>query len=353
MKIIVTAPPHSFKDFGGVANHIHGLVQYFNEDIKFNAIGKRTPQKGSGKYWALWDIVKLCFKIIFYRPDFLWLNPSITHNSLRRDFLFANVAHLFGVKVSIFIHGFDLKNFEGIDKKWLRNNLNKASLIFVLANDFKQRLQQIGITTPIELTTTKVEDSLVDGFDINSRDGKSGDMLFLARLEKNKGVYETIETFKILKKDFPDLTLNIVGGGSEEANVRNLVKKENLQGVTIAGRLSGDSVTEAYKNARILFLITTHGEGMPTTVLEGMAFGLPVITRPVGGLADFFENGKMGYINPTLDPVEIADGVRPFLKNPELTRQVAQYNHRYAMEHFMASKVARSLEKIFAKYNTK
>lgn len=353
MKIIVSGPPSQLKNSGGVANHIHGLFPYFTEDVRINGAGKRSSKDGSGKFWIPWDVIKIFFKLMFIRPDFLWVNPSIGMGALRRDFLLANVAHLLGVKVAIFIHGFDLKNFEKIDKIWLRDNLNKASLIFVLASDFKNRLEEIGVTTPIELTTTKVEDSLVDGFGISTRNGKTGDLLFLARLEKNKGIYETIETFKILKKDFPNLTLNIVGGGSEEANVRDLVKRENLQGVTIAGRLSGDSVTEAYKNARILFLITTHGEGMPTTVLEGMAFGLPVITRPVGGLTDFFENGKMGFIDSTLDPVKIADGVRPFLQNPELTRQVAQYNHRYAMEHFMASKVACSLEKIFAKYNTK
>lgn len=45
---------------------------------------------------------------------------------------------------------------------------------------------------------------------------------------------------------------------------------------------------------------------MPTVVLEAMAFGLPVVTRAVGGLCDFFEDGKMGRITNSMNPMDYA-----------------------------------------------
>ena len=83
---------------------------------------------------------------------------------------------------------------------------------------------------------------------------------------------------------------------------------------------------------------------MPTVVLEAMAFGLPVFTRKVGGLADFFENGKMGYITDSLDPKDFAEAMIPYLEDIEQTKKVSQYNAKYAKEHFMASSVAKQIE---------
>lgn len=346
-KILINCP--CLKHLGGVANHYLGLKPYWTECVKYLPISKRSRKRGSGKYWLPLDICKFIYQLIFFRPDIILLNPSIGLNALKRDFLFLNIAKLFGKKVGIFIHGFDIPTYESLDNKWLRTELNKASVIFVLAEDFKNRLTNIGVTTPIELSTTKVDDSLVKDFDISIRDGKSRELLFLARVEKAKGIYETIDTFKILKNEFPNLRLKIVGDGSELENIKRKISDENLQDITVTGRLSGKDIINAYKAANLL-LLTTHGEGMPTTVLEAMAFGLPVITRPVGGLVDFFENEKMGFIDSTLNPVKIADGVRPFLLNPELTKSVARYNHEYALKKFMASSVANRMEKLLKKY---
>ncbi len=342
MKILVTCP--CLKLLGGVANHYIGLRPYWAENVKYQEIGKRNNRKGNGKYWLPWDIIIFLKNIFVFRPDCILFNPSIGLSALRRDFLLQRIAKFFRFNTAIFIHGFDLKNFECINHKWIKENLNRASCVFVLAYDFKNRLQKIGVTIPILLATTKVDDRMVEDFDVKLRDGKSGNLLFLARVEKAKGIYETLDVFKILKKDYPQIKLQIVGDGSELKNVIRKVKNDNIKDIIISGRLTGKDLIDAYKNALLLLLLSSHGEGMPTTVLEAMAFGLPVITRPVGGLVDFFENGKMGFIDETLDPNNIANGIRPYLDNPQKIKETAIYNHEYATRHFMASKVSAYIE---------
>lgn len=348
MKILVTCPCLNL--LGGVANHYIGLKSYWRENVRYQEIGRRNGKKNSGKYWLPWDVAKFIKNILIFRPDCILLNHSIGISALKRDFILQKIAHLFHLKTAVFIHGFDLDAFEKMGKSWLRENLNNSACIFVLAKKFRDQLVSIGVSSPIVLATTKVDDALLNGFDINCRDGKTGNMLFLSRVEKAKGIYETLETFKILKQDYPELKLQIVGDGSEINNVTNKIKAENINNVIISGKLSGRDVAAAYKNAKLLFLLSTHGEGMPTAVLEGMAFGLPVFTRPVGGLADFFETGKMGVMSETLNPDLIANSVRPFLDNPQLTKEVALYNHRYATNNFMASKVARFIETSLKSY---
>ena len=108
------------------------------------------------------------------------------------------------------------------------------------------------------------------------------------------------------------------------------------------GALSGEERLRAYRKADFFF--PSYGEGMPTVVLEAMAFGLPVVTRRVGGLVDFFEDGKMGRITDSLDPNVYADMIEPFLNNPEYCLRTSYYNYQYAQEHFLATKVGRKIE---------
>lgn len=65
-----------------------------------------------------------------------------------------------------------------------------------------------------------------------------------------------------------------------------------------------------------------------------MIFGLPIFTRKVGGLIDFFENGKMGYISSSLDPAVFAEAMKPYIENPAKMRSVSIYNSEYAENPF-------------------
>ena len=83
---------------------------------------------------------------------------------------------------------------------------------------------------------------------------------------------------------------------------------------------------------------------MATSVLEAMAFGLPVISRPVGGVKDFFKNGEMGYLTGSTNPAEFCRLVEMLINNPGLAGRMAANCAEYARKHFLASKVARQLE---------
>lgn len=343
MKILINTP--SLKLLGGVANHYEGLKDFWTENVRYNTIGKRTFQSGSGKYWLPWDIVKFVFKLMTFHPDVVLLNPSLGNTALKRDFIFLRIACLFRFKVALFIHGFDWDYAKRINKKWAVKKLNKSSLIFVLAKAFKRELKSWGVTVPICLTTTKVDDKLLRNYDpIAGRDGKVKNILFLARIEEAKGVFIAIDSYRILKAKYPDLRLTIVGDGIDLPKVKCYIEEYNLKDIIITGQLRGKDIIKSYQDADVFFFPTYYGEGMPTVILEAMAFGLPVFTRNVGGLPDFFENEKMGYMTDSLEAKDFAKALIPYIENSQLTQRVSCYNARYAKEHFMASRVAKLIE---------
>ena len=250
--------------------------------------------------------------------------------------------------MAVFIHGFNKDNRPHLNIKSIVKDLNRCEAIFVLAEDFADTMRSWRVTAPIHLTTTKVDDRLIEGFNINTKNYSTKNILFLARVEKAKGIYTALDAAKILQEKDKDIKFRIAGVGGELENAKQYAIENNIV-ADFLGSISGDNLINEFKTANV-YILPSHAEGMPTSVLEAMAFGLPVISRPVGGLCDFFENGKMGQLIESLEPQEYADAIDKYLNTPTLAKETSAYNHEYAKEHFLASSVARQLEDILRKH---
>jgi len=113
------------------------------------------------------------------------------------------------------------------------------------------------------------------------------------------------------------------------------------------GYVKGKEKIKVFTEHDVYCFPTYHDEGMPNSVLEAMAFGMSIITTPIGGIKDFFKNGKMGYLCETAKPEKIAESIETIICDKNQICDVALYNYAYAKKHFMASIVADKLLKIY------
>lgn len=203
-----------------------------------------------------------------------------------------------------------------------------------------------GITRPIHLSTTKVDDHLLRNFDLSKKNPDNITILFLARIEENKGILIALKAFEQVVSKYPEAQLKVAGNGSALRQAQILVSEKSIRNVEFLGNISGSELIESFGSSMIYILPTQHGEGMPTSILEAMAFGLPIISRPVGGLVDFFEEEKMGYLIQDIIPNHYSSKIIELIENPEKTRAIGQYNYEFAQKQFLASKVVLQLENI-------
>ena len=183
----------------------------------------------------------------------------------------------------------------------------------------------------------------------NRLKNSSFNILFLARVEAPKGIYEAIESFKIIQKNNPNLNvkLNIAGSGKELDNVKKYVQTNNLTNVIFLGHVDGDNKKNALLDADIYLFPSYHGEGMPNSVLEAMAFGLPIVTRNVGAITDIIINGENGFYTASKDPNVFAKFIQQLIDDPELCLKILRKNHLESLKKYTASKVKERLEKIY------
>ena len=79
--------------------------------------------------------------------------------------------------------------------------------------------------------------------------------MFLARIEKEKGIYIVLDTYKKLKEIHKDLSLTIVGDGAELNNVKKFVNDNELIDIKITGKLSGQLLKNEFINNNIYFFL--------------------------------------------------------------------------------------------------
>ena len=353
MKILFTVRDmHGDKKMGGIGNYYALLKNYWNVNIDYFYIGKRYNDTSWVAKRLIIDYRNLIKLLNKY--DMIVVNPSLSINSLLRDAISVVIGKIYRIKTIVFFRGWHAYMVNKIEKSWFIRKLfqwvyNRSDVFIVLSKDFKDKLREWGFQQKIYIETTVVDNVLLNGYQKNVRPivgHNSINILFLARLEKAKGIFEALDIYEIIKQKYPEVRLTIAGDGGQLEDVKNIVEKRNIRDVEFTGYVTGEAKARTFANSDV-YIFPSYGEGMPNSVLEAIAFGLPVITRPVGGLRDFFEDGKMGFITESKDPEVFAQLTEKLILNPDLRRQMREYNAQFARKHFLASVVAKRLERIY------
>lgn len=122
--------------------------------------------------------------------------------------------------------------------------------------------------------------------------------LFVGRMVGDKGVNELVEAFSQLSKEYPNLSLNLVGSYEESLDPlkpETLGEIQNNVAINVVGPKFGDDLLGEYLKADC-FVMPSYREGFPNTVLEAGAMRLPSIVTDINGSREIIENGVNGLI---------------------------------------------------------
>lgn len=144
----------------------------------------------------------------------------------------------------------------------------------------------------------------------------------VGRLSWEKGHEYLISALPLIKKEFPEAHLVLVGGGIEEEKLRKLAVALDLaSSVYFRGMLPHLRAMDEAVAAEV-FVGPSLAEGMGIVFLEAQALGIPVVGTYVGGIPDVIENEVTGLLVPPKDSKAIAEAVKRIFGNEELRRNL-------------------------------
>jgi glycosyltransferase involved in cell wall biosynthesis len=148
-------------------------------------------------------------------------------------------------------------------------------------------------------------------------------LLYVGRLHAQKGLFDLLACMQHVVSVRPEAVLSLVGSGPLEAELRRLTRAlglpDHVEFVGHLGEDRRDELVRHYQEATVL-VHPSYYEGMPTTVLEAMACGTPVVTTAVSGALDLIEPDVNGLLVPVGQPEALAHAVLRLLDDAALQR---------------------------------
>jgi glycosyltransferase involved in cell wall biosynthesis len=141
-------------------------------------------------------------------------------------------------------------------------------------------------------------------------------IMFVGRLEIEKDIGFLIESYRIVLRHLPTARLVLVGDGRDRKRLEDLATDLTPQRVLFMGAQKPDCMPEILNCADVLALCSLY-EGSPTTVKEALACGVPVVTTPVGDVAQVIRDSAIGRIVPK-DTGEYSSAVVDILSSQDV-----------------------------------
>lgn len=172
-------------------------------------------------------------------------------------------------------------------------------------------------------------------------------ILFVGRLNRDKGMLELAAAFDTIAKQHPDVELLLVGAEED-------VPFSSMQEICHAGRdrlhyVSFTATPERYMVAADILCLPSYREGFGMTIIEAAACGVPAVASRIYGITDAVADGKTGLLFPVGDVPALTQALLRLITENQLRQQMGNEARERALELFSSEKIAHELLTLYEK----
>ena len=347
MKITVLTPDLALD--GGVTNYYRTLRLDKENNIEYFFVNKPHTKSQFEKMLHA-CVIFMKFVVAASRSQLIHVNPSLNFNSFYRDMVFIALARILRKKILVFFRGWENDFQENIESSWVISMLfqatyAKADRYLVLSDDFKRRLILLGVNSkkPIQIESTVADSSGVGRLNLETKLKAASShikVLFISRVLREKGIFIAIDAFVASQEKLNrKMTLYVAGDGEDLEAAKEYVLNNGWSNIEFLGEVRNREKISLLINCHILIFPTFYGEGLPNCILEGMLYGMPIISRINAGIPDVVENGINGYLTESIQSEVFASYLVELIEDENQLKKIAKLNFEKAYSTFTTDRV--------------
>jgi glycosyltransferase involved in cell wall biosynthesis len=232
--------------------------------------------------------------------------------------------------------------------------LDAVTLVLVRSESLRRAVVDLGCDPQkIEIQRTGIP---LEEFPFRDRAlPKNGEWRFLqaGRLIEKKGLPVTLRAFEVFVRQYLNATLTIAGEGPLLKELESLARELKIaEHVSFTGFLSQQQLREIYYRSHIFLHPSQTGrdgnqEGIPNSMLEAMATGLPVFATEHGGIPGAIEHGVSGVLVPERDEFALVETLLEAVREPRFLSGIAQTGADAVRKKFDLQQQAQRLDEIY------
>lgn len=350
MKILIIGPSPT-RSKGGMATVIEEIEKDHKLNVQFDIDVYESYIDGNKIVRFLYSIYAF-IKFYFTKRNYdLYHVHVASRGSTFRKGHYVDAIKKWNKKVILHIHGAQyLVFFNEISekkKKRVIEILKKADMVIALSQDWKDKFDQtFGLNNCCVLENGIDMERLAPAIQDPVIHQKS--FVTLGRLGQRKGTYDLVEAIDIARKMVPNIKCYLAGDGDVE-KVKKLVKEKHLEdNIDVVGWANFDKKLELFKSVSTVVL-PSYNEGLPMSILEGMACGKAIISTTVGAIPEVIgeENGILvepGDVQALSEAlIECAQNLRKIKGMSECNIEKAKKQFSVDVMHDQLSKYYKSL----------
>ena len=242
-----------------------------------------------------------------------------------------------GLPYIVSLRGGDVPGFRPYDFKLVHTLLSplirlvwkKADEIVANSKGLRLLAEDFAPQLPIHIIPNGVD---IHRFSPDERDWEPAHLLFTGRVVYQKGLDILVGALASLKDKKWHLT--IVGDGPYREELHSLAHEKGIHDrITFAGWVDKGRILDYYQEAT-LFVFPSRHEGMPNSVLEAMAMGLPVVASDISGNRELVQDQKTGLLHPSRDTQSLTGALAAVIDDQNLRREMGKRSRKRIEEQF-------------------
>lgn len=297
---------------------------------------------------AIQAYLRLPIIFFVFKPDIVHIHLA-SYFSFYRKLTIFSMAKWFKKKIIIHLHGGNFLYFYSSNKVnafLIKKVFHEADAIIAVSDSWGKKINSHIGGKKIFVLYNPVDTSLYEDLMPWERGSAIKKILFMAVVNNNKGAYDIIKLIPDITALYPNTQFIFAGNGDIEKAKRLCRVVGVLDKVEFPGWVGADAKKIYYSEACI-YLLPSHSEGLPLSVLEAMAAGLPVITTRVGGIPDIIEDSVNGYLVQPGDVETMKEKLSLLLSRQDIREKFGRVNKLKAQNNFDIELIAGQLFEMY------